>query len=219
MDAPNDVCALFHSAFHPTQGNIVDFQLKVRDGEYISLDGVEFSSLPSGLHLVDQDVIHFTKDGLCGIAVFRRRRIRENGLRGVRLGAVGVLIGSAPRARPWLHLPHLKRLAAHLEATPEDWDPLTEYYESHRQPDIVPSESALEIPELWNGWEHELATASHYDVVPICARSPTRIDLYACANVGVPLELQFVSESPVGGDDDDDKRGGSDGRGRCCARR
>ncbi|KAG8792032.1 hypothetical protein FRC12_007465 [Ceratobasidium sp. 428] len=158
MDAPNDVCALFHSSFHPTKGNIVDFQLKVRDD--INLDGVEFSSLPSGLHLVDQDVIHFTKDGLCGIAVFRRRRIRENGLRGVRLGAVGVLIGSAPRARPWLHLPHLKRLAAHLEATPEDWDPLTEYYESHRQPDIVPSESALEIPELWSGWEHELSTAS-----------------------------------------------------------
>ncbi|KAG9093648.1 hypothetical protein FS749_014021, partial [Ceratobasidium sp. UAMH 11750] len=158
MDAPNDVCALFHSAFHPTKGNIVDFYLKVRDD--INLDGVEFSSLPSGLHLVDQDVIHFTKDGLCGIAVFRRRRIRENGLRGVRLGAVGVLIGSAPRARPWLHLPHLKRLAAHLEATPEDWEPLTEYFESHRQPDIVPSESALEIPELWSGWEHELSTAS-----------------------------------------------------------
>ncbi|QRV95416.1 LCHN protein [Ceratobasidium sp. AG-Ba] len=158
MDAPSDVCALFHSAFHPTQGNIVDFQLKVRDD--INLDGVEFSSLPSGLHLVDQDVIHFTKDGLCGIAVFRRRRIRENGLRGVRLGAVGVLIGSAPRARPWLHLPHLKRLAAHLEATPEDWEPLTEYFESHRQPDIIPAESTLDIPELWSGWEHELATAS-----------------------------------------------------------
>ncbi|KAF8752769.1 hypothetical protein RHS01_07431 [Rhizoctonia solani] len=121
MEAPKDVVALFHSAFHPTRGNIVDFSLKVRDD--VNLDGVEFSSLPSGLHLVDQDVIHFTQDGLCGIAVFRRRRTKENGLRGVRLGAVGVLIGSAPRARPWLHLPHLKRLAAHLEDTPEDWLP------------------------------------------------------------------------------------------------
>ncbi|CAE6338979.1 unnamed protein product [Rhizoctonia solani] len=158
MEAPKDVVALFHSAFHPTRGNIVDFSLKVRDD--VNLDGVEFSSLPSGLHLVDQDVIHFTQDGLCGIAVFRRRRTKENGLRGVRLGAVGVLIGSAPRARPWLHLPHLKRLAAHLEDTPEDWAPLESYYEAHRQPDIVPSESSIDVSDIWSGWEHELSIAS-----------------------------------------------------------
>ncbi|KAL5638989.1 hypothetical protein ACGC1H_003384 [Rhizoctonia solani] len=158
MEAPKDVVALFHSAFHPTRGNIVDFALKVR--EDVNLDGVEFSSLPSGLHLVDQDVIHFTQDGLCGIAVFRRRRTKENGLRGVRLGAVGVLIGSAPRARPWLHLPHLKRLAAHLEDTPEDWAPLESYFESHRQPDIVPDESSIDISDIWSGWEHELSIAS-----------------------------------------------------------
>ncbi|KAJ1303744.1 hypothetical protein OPQ81_008168 [Rhizoctonia solani] len=158
MEAPKDVVALFHSAFHPTRGNIVDFSLKVRDD--VNLDGVEFSSLPSGLHLVDQDVIHFTQDGLCGIAVFRRRRTKENGLRGVRLGAVGVLIGSAPRARPWLHLPHLKRLAAHLEDTPEDWAPLESYFESHRQPDIVPAESTIDVSDIWSGWEHELSIAS-----------------------------------------------------------
>ncbi|KAB5590268.1 Protein LCHN [Ceratobasidium theobromae] len=173
MEAPKDVVALFHSSFHPTRGNIVDFQLKIRDD--VNLDGVEFSSLPSGLHLVDQDVMfvspclgwpaltfisHFTKDGLCGIAVFRRRRTKENGLRGVRLGAVGVLIGSAPRARPWLHLPHLKRLAAHLEDTPEDWVPLTEYFEAHRQPDIVSADSSIDVSDIWSGWEHELATAS-----------------------------------------------------------
>ncbi|KAG8725465.1 hypothetical protein FRC12_002596 [Ceratobasidium sp. 428] len=68
----------------------------------------------------------------------------KNGLRGVQLRAVG----SAPRARLWLHLPHLKRLAAYLEATPEDWDPLTEYFESYQHPNIAPSELALEIPEL-----------------------------------------------------------------------
>ncbi|KAH7334132.1 hypothetical protein B0J17DRAFT_675501 [Rhizoctonia solani] len=158
MEAPKDVVALFHSAFHPTRGNIVDFSLTVR--EDVNLDGVEFSSLPSGLHLVDQDVIHFTQDGLCGIAVFRRRRTKENGMRGVRLGAVGVLIGSAPRARPWLHLPHLKRLAAHLEDTPEDWAPLESYFEAHRQPDMIPAESTIDLSDIWSGWEHELSIAS-----------------------------------------------------------
>jgi hypothetical protein len=34
MEAPKDVVALFHSAFHPTRGNIVDFSLKVRDGQH-----------------------------------------------------------------------------------------------------------------------------------------------------------------------------------------
>lgn len=34
MEAPKDVVALFHSSFHPTRGNIVDFQLKIRDGTY-----------------------------------------------------------------------------------------------------------------------------------------------------------------------------------------
>ncbi|KAG8683556.1 hypothetical protein FRC08_014213 [Ceratobasidium sp. 394] len=154
MDAPNDVCALFHSAFHPTKGNIVDFYLKVRDGEFILL-----------ISLTELTVMVRHQSGRSRVQ-FAAERVAlggpgcDNGLRGVRLGAVGVLIGSAPRARPWLHLPHLKRLAAHLEATPEDWEPLTEYFESHRQPDIVPSESALEIPELWSGWEHELSTAS-----------------------------------------------------------
>ncbi|CAE6536150.1 unnamed protein product [Rhizoctonia solani] len=144
MEAPKDVVALFHSAFHPTRGNIVDFSLTVR--EDVNLDGVEFSSLPSGLHLVDQDVIHFTQDGLCGIAVFRRRRTKE--------------VCSAPRARPWLHLPHLKRLAAHLEDTPEDWAPLESYFDSHRQPDIIPAESAIDVSDIWSGWEHELSIAS-----------------------------------------------------------
>lgn len=65
--------AIFHSSFHPTKGNVVDWCLKASDGKRcrplpefalkciavdLQLDGVEFSTLPSGLHLVDRDVVY-----------------------------------------------------------------------------------------------------------------------------------------------------------------
>jgi len=66
--------AIFHASFHPTQGHVVDWSLKASDGwpptrlswnsdanninTDLNLDNVEFSALPSGLHLVDQDVVY-----------------------------------------------------------------------------------------------------------------------------------------------------------------
>jgi hypothetical protein len=70
------IVAIFHASFHPTRGNILDWSLRASDGINvpflahppgdtdralcldIQLDGVEFSSLPSGLHLVEQDVVY-----------------------------------------------------------------------------------------------------------------------------------------------------------------
>jgi hypothetical protein len=66
--------AVFHCSFHPTRGNIIDWSMKASEGKYLkwlmsfckshssfheglNLDGVEFSTLPSGLHLVDEDVV------------------------------------------------------------------------------------------------------------------------------------------------------------------
>jgi len=68
--------AMFHASFHPTQGNVVDWSLKASHGPFqthtyiylyihtysfpaldLSLDHLEFSALPSGLHLVEQDVV------------------------------------------------------------------------------------------------------------------------------------------------------------------
>jgi hypothetical protein len=67
--------AIFHASFHPTQGNIIDWSLKANEGEQpnagpvrdnresdckkpdLNLDNLEFSALPSGLHLVEEDVV------------------------------------------------------------------------------------------------------------------------------------------------------------------
>lgn len=67
----SSLVAIFHASFHPTKGNVVDWCLKANDGKQrlsgfefvlkylvdLQLDGVEFSTLPSGLHLVDHDVV------------------------------------------------------------------------------------------------------------------------------------------------------------------
>lgn len=56
--ASGDVVAAFHTSFHFTQGNTLDWSITVDDGLYGSLlDKIEFTSLPSGLHGVERDVV------------------------------------------------------------------------------------------------------------------------------------------------------------------
>lgn len=53
-----DVVAAFHTSFHFTQGNTLDWSVSVDDQLYNPvLTGVEFTSLPSGLHGVEHDVV------------------------------------------------------------------------------------------------------------------------------------------------------------------
>ncbi|KAF9026617.1 hypothetical protein BDZ89DRAFT_1161175 [Hymenopellis radicata] len=85
-----DILAIFHVSFHPTKGNILDWSA-VAD-EAVSLENVEFSALPSGLHQRDEDVIYFTLPAAhSGLAVFRRRATNAPGHRGSRLGALGII--------------------------------------------------------------------------------------------------------------------------------
>lgn len=54
----NDLVAAFHTSFHFTQGNTLDWSATVDDETYTPiLKGVEFSALPSGLHGVERDVV------------------------------------------------------------------------------------------------------------------------------------------------------------------
>ncbi|KAH9025911.1 hypothetical protein EDB84DRAFT_1503373, partial [Lactarius hengduanensis] len=64
---------------------------------------LQFSSLPSRPHLVEQDVVCFTKDGLRGVCVFTRRQTSEQGHRGFRLSSLSVLLAHSLRPRPWRH--------------------------------------------------------------------------------------------------------------------
>ncbi|KAH9012268.1 hypothetical protein EDB84DRAFT_1536650 [Lactarius hengduanensis] len=125
----------------------------------LQLDGVEFSSLPSGLHLVEQDVVYFTKDGLHGVCVLTRRQTSEQGQRGFRLSSLGILLARSLRLRPWRHVPALKALvrglhydsAAQGDSSQDIWEPARRFFELRkaRLEDLAGAGS-------WHRWDEEL---------------------------------------------------------------
>ncbi|KAJ7199700.1 hypothetical protein GGX14DRAFT_661774 [Mycena pura] len=177
---PQDLVAIFHASFHPTQGNIIDWSLKAN--EDLSLDNLEFSALPSGLHLVEQDVVcvsrftpasgphlrrwvcpttYFNKDGQHGVCVFRRRKTTEQGHRGFRLSSLGILLAKSARPRPWRHTAALKELttliyarfesSASLVPADSDWEPARAFFNERKA-----VRASLGGAGDWNGWSHEL---------------------------------------------------------------
>ncbi|KAF8556664.1 hypothetical protein OG21DRAFT_1495348 [Imleria badia] len=162
---PQDIVAIFHASFHPTKGNVVDWCLKASDD--LQLDGVEFSTLPSGLHLVDRDVVYFTKDSHPGVCVFRRRRTTERGQRGFRLSSLGILLVNSVRPRPWRHVDALKTLVdtiysslesrGVLEPVESDWEPAQSFFEERK----VRRADLGGVGE-WHGWSYELDNVRPY---------------------------------------------------------
>ncbi|KAF8264240.1 hypothetical protein EI94DRAFT_1738825 [Lactarius quietus] len=150
---PQDIVAIFRASFHPTQGSVLDWSLKASDD--LQLDGVEFSSLPSGLHLVEEDVVYFTKDGLRGVCIFTRRETPEEGQRGYRLFSIGVLLAPSVRPRPWRHVPALKALVRELQSnsdsTEDIWAPARRFFELRKAPD-----ADLGGFDAWHRWSEEL---------------------------------------------------------------
>uniref|UniRef100_A0A0W0G5B6 Protein LCHN n=1 Tax=Moniliophthora roreri TaxID=221103 RepID=A0A0W0G5B6_MONRR len=156
---PQDIVAIFHASFHPTRGNVIDWSLKTSND--VDLDNLEFNTLPSGLHLVDQDVVYFSKNGHQGVCAFRRVKTAEQGQRGFRLSSLGVLVAKSSRPKPWCHIAALKDLIAMLYSRQElsgslqpseaDWEPSRRYFEEHKTRD-----SGIGDEVAWKGWSFEL---------------------------------------------------------------
>ncbi|KAJ2973441.1 hypothetical protein NUW54_g12063 [Trametes sanguinea] len=144
--------------------------LKISASEDLDLSHVEFSCLPSGLHLIERDVVYFTKDDHQGVCVFRRRQTTEHGHRGFRLSSLGVLLAKSPRPRPWKHVAALKALVntiysaledrEALEPLDEDWEPARTFFEERK---LRRSDSGDMGP--WLGWNAELE-GPHSDTSP-----------------------------------------------------
>ena len=140
------------------------------------MDGVEFSVLPSGLHLVERDVVYFSHGPHAGLAVFRRRPTLSKGHRGFRLSSLAILLQEAPRPRPWLHINSLRELADRIykdadaresggaedllgldnagiglgDLKDADFAPAEKWFERRR---ADPSRSSF---DSWSGWSDEL---------------------------------------------------------------
>jgi hypothetical protein len=162
---PQNLVAIFHASFHPTQGNVLDWTHRSDDG--IDLDHLEFSCLPSGLHLVERDVVYFSHGDHAGVCVFRRRPTDADGHRGFRLSSLGILLAPSSRPRPWLHLASLKDLVHEIYAqhpdnpTAKDWEPAREWFEARKAGNPGGSDVGG-----WAGWNAELDGVSANSSLP-----------------------------------------------------
>ncbi len=138
---------------------------------------LEFNALPSGLHLVEKDVVYvflpfalirglklysyFSKENQHGVCVFHRRQTQEHGHRGFRLSSLGIILAKSLRPRPWRHVKALKSVIdsiylrastrANLDLTEEDWEPARLFFEERKV-----RRADLGGVGDWMGWSNEL---------------------------------------------------------------
>ncbi|KAF3926972.1 hypothetical protein ABW20_dc0108441 [Dactylellina cionopaga] len=102
----------------------------------VNLDGVEYKSLPSGLHKLKEDLVYFVHQPFAGVAAFINAPADEASRNSTML-SVGVLVPLTygRLGRSWRHAQNLKDLAAILVQDLKDHSPLENYYKLYRASD------------------------------------------------------------------------------------
>jgi hypothetical protein len=101
----------------------------------VALDGVEFKSLPSGLHAVESDLVYFTHEGHAGLSAFARGDASAEE-RGATFVAVGMLVkkeGAGRLGRGWLHAERLAGIARALVRGDEGEEVLEKFWEETKE--------------------------------------------------------------------------------------
>ncbi|KAL1844953.1 hypothetical protein VTK73DRAFT_1448 [Phialemonium thermophilum] len=121
----------------------------------VELEGVvEYRSLPSGLHTVDDDLIYFVHEGgYAGLSAFVNAKTDDEESRNARMIAVGILVplSYGRLGRAWRHCQGLRDIAKELSTDVGRTDLLESYWESHgaRDADSTPSgDRAVRSPSL-----------------------------------------------------------------------
>ncbi|SLM38249.1 Protein of unknown function DUF2347 [Lasallia pustulata] len=97
-------------------------------------DSVEFKSLPSGLHDVEEDLIYFLhNDQYAGISAFVNEPAAKSERNALML-AVGALVplSQGRLGRSWEHAQGLRNLARELAQDTSETQPLEDFWEKHR---------------------------------------------------------------------------------------
>ncbi|KAK5945261.1 hypothetical protein PMZ80_002465 [Knufia obscura] len=138
------ITALFLVTFDNRKGYTISWQECL---DSIKLDGVvEFKSLPSGLHNVNEDLVYFVHDDHAGISAFLRED-DEAAARNARMLSVGVLVPEAGRmGKSFLYAQELKELARTLINKPDDLSPLRRLWEKHKKSGDDSPDSPQEAP-------------------------------------------------------------------------
>lgn len=109
LDLPS-LSALFFIYFDIKAGYTIGWR---RSLPGIGLEGVvEYKSLPSGLHTVNEDLIYFIHDRYAGLSAFVNAPASEES-RNARMIAVGILVplSYGRLGRSWKHADNLKEMA------------------------------------------------------------------------------------------------------------
>lgn len=211
------VAALFVVHFDVKAGYTISWK-RCADGLDLS-NSVEFKSLPSGLHNVEEDLVYFVHDDqYAGISAF----VNNSGAkheRGALMLVVGALIPleNGRLGRSWRHADMLKKLARQLVKDPGHTQPLDEYWEEHRaeketsdEVDATPSKetddprrpsleesAAAQANSLMTGPTHELSPFHPARSMPAMLETfgPLIYPLYKAALLR--KRILIVIEAPV----------------------
>ncbi|TIA97910.1 hypothetical protein E3P94_02676 [Wallemia ichthyophaga] len=114
MNLPEGILGLFVTSFEPGVGNSIIWKYKnPSNDEDPEMDGVEYTSMPSGMHLMNSDEIYFTTEGdNHGIAIYRKIPSADQHERGVKMFSVGVITRGT--YTPYDYLPELEELSLYL---------------------------------------------------------------------------------------------------------
>ncbi|KAA8900328.1 hypothetical protein FN846DRAFT_959094 [Sphaerosporella brunnea] len=141
------LAALFLIRFDTKKGYTIEWQ---RCASGVNLDGVEFKSLPSGLHNLTEDLIYFVHGPYAGVSAFLHVDAGEQE-RGALMVSAGVLVplSYGRLGRSWRHAEGLKELARKYTQDITTNQPFEEYYNAHkiRHP-ATTEEGLLDTPSV-----------------------------------------------------------------------
>ncbi|KAF2161401.1 hypothetical protein M409DRAFT_28135 [Zasmidium cellare ATCC 36951] len=129
QDVP-PVSAVFLVVFDQKVGYTIAWKRNLPE---IDLDGVEYKSLPSGLHAVKEDLIYFIHGAHAGVSVFVQDAADAKH-RNANFAAVGALVplSYGQLGRSWIHAAELRRLARDVVKNTSDTRALELFWKEHR---------------------------------------------------------------------------------------
>ncbi|EME85700.1 uncharacterized protein MYCFIDRAFT_213962, partial [Pseudocercospora fijiensis CIRAD86] len=125
------VTAVFLVVFDQKVGYTIAWKRSLPE---IDLDGVEYKSLPSGLHAVKEDLVYFVHGSCAGVSVFVQGEAdaRHRNANFVAVGALVLPLDHGVLGRGWVHAEELRSLSKHLVHNSTDTRPLELFWTKYR---------------------------------------------------------------------------------------
>ncbi|KAK5022485.1 hypothetical protein LTS07_009931 [Exophiala sideris] len=164
--------ALFIVKFDHRKGYTLGWHRATED---VTLEGVvEFKSLPSGLHSIEEDLIYFIHDQYAGLSAFINKPDEQSD-RSARMLAVGVIVPleHGRIGRSWRHAVALKELARALIEDGDNTTAMEEYWDKHKLSPESRSDSSPQASHQTDGYRNSRSMSAattfisgHHALIP-----------------------------------------------------